>query len=281
MPNHKDLLLGELLVRKEVISQKQLEKALSVQKTNDERLIGEILVELGYISDEELSNHLTDQATKENSYSNKLVDSISEDSTDQQSIGLTYFEKRKSAISFKVKSLWDRLHLSTNIVIIDIMHAWIIMLSIYLDDLPRGKDYKDTLNECIHILNQCIDYTNSHFKTEELLLKIMDYDISDHSKSHIDLINSLNLKKAIIEEININDARQTSQYIREFSSFLKEWFLNHIAIEDRQYSIYLHKNKDKYAFMKEWVQSIKSQNLIRITKDQKLFYDSLKNERDS
>ena len=177
MPSEKDLLLGELLVHNKVINQEQLEEALSIQESNDEKLVGEILVEIGHIKPEDLSKYLADQAKKENEYSNKLVDTISEKPDDQQSHNLKYYDNRKSILSFKVHALWNRLHLSTNIVIIDIMHAWIIMLSIYLDELPRGKDYKNTFNECINILNECIVYTESHFKTEELLLKIMKYEL--------------------------------------------------------------------------------------------------------
>lgn len=52
--------LGELLVEKGVIDNKQLEKALSVQK--DKRaLLGEILVELGFATEEQIAQALTSQ----------------------------------------------------------------------------------------------------------------------------------------------------------------------------------------------------------------------------
>ena len=52
--------LGELLVEREIINQKQLEKALQVQKENG-GLIGEILVDLGFSKEEDIAHALTAQ----------------------------------------------------------------------------------------------------------------------------------------------------------------------------------------------------------------------------
>jgi len=52
--------LGELLVEREVINQKQLEKALQVQKEKG-GLIGEILVDLGFSKEEDIAHALTAQ----------------------------------------------------------------------------------------------------------------------------------------------------------------------------------------------------------------------------
>ncbi len=49
-----DLRVGEFLVESGIISEKQLNEALSLQKDNTERLIGEILVTLGVLSKEDL-----------------------------------------------------------------------------------------------------------------------------------------------------------------------------------------------------------------------------------
>ena len=50
--------LGELLIERGAISEKQLEEALSVQKQKG-GLIGEILVELGFVSEIEIAQSLT------------------------------------------------------------------------------------------------------------------------------------------------------------------------------------------------------------------------------
>ena len=53
--------LGELLMEQGVITRKQLEHALKVQKEKSGGLIGQILVELGYASEEAIAQALTAQ----------------------------------------------------------------------------------------------------------------------------------------------------------------------------------------------------------------------------
>jgi len=52
--------LGELLVERGIITQKQVEKALAVQKEKG-GLIGEVLTELGFVKEEEIAQALTAQ----------------------------------------------------------------------------------------------------------------------------------------------------------------------------------------------------------------------------
>ncbi len=51
--------LGEILVKNNIISRKQLDEALKVQEQHPEKRIGEILIELKHLSDEELLNALS------------------------------------------------------------------------------------------------------------------------------------------------------------------------------------------------------------------------------
>lgn len=52
--------LGELLIERSIINQRQLEKALGIQKEKG-GLIGEILVELGFAKEEDIAQALTAQ----------------------------------------------------------------------------------------------------------------------------------------------------------------------------------------------------------------------------
>jgi type IV pilus assembly protein PilB len=52
--------LGELLIERNIITQEQLDKALSAQKEKG-GLIGEVLVELGFCKEEEIAQALTAQ----------------------------------------------------------------------------------------------------------------------------------------------------------------------------------------------------------------------------
>ncbi len=53
--------LGELLIEQGIINQRQLEKALTIQKERGGGLIGEILVELGFAKEEDIAQALTTQ----------------------------------------------------------------------------------------------------------------------------------------------------------------------------------------------------------------------------
>jgi hypothetical protein len=48
--------LGELLLEADVLTKRQLQKALAMQASGDKRQIGEILIELGYITLEDLTD---------------------------------------------------------------------------------------------------------------------------------------------------------------------------------------------------------------------------------
>ena len=52
--------LGELLIERGILNERQLEKALSIQKEKG-GLIGEILVELGFVKEEDIAQALTAQ----------------------------------------------------------------------------------------------------------------------------------------------------------------------------------------------------------------------------
>ena len=52
--------LGELLIKRGIITQSQLDKALAIQHEKG-GLIGEILVELGFVKDEDIAQSLTAQ----------------------------------------------------------------------------------------------------------------------------------------------------------------------------------------------------------------------------
>ena len=55
--------LGELLLEEDVLTKRQLQKALDLQKSGDKRKIGEILIELGFLTVEDMTDVMMHQAT--------------------------------------------------------------------------------------------------------------------------------------------------------------------------------------------------------------------------
>ena len=55
--------LGELLLEEDVLTKKQLNKALDLQNSGDKRKIGEILIDLGYLTVEDMTDVMMHQAS--------------------------------------------------------------------------------------------------------------------------------------------------------------------------------------------------------------------------
>ncbi len=56
--------LGELLLHGDVLTKRQLNKAIAMQQAGDDRKLGEILVELGYITVDDITDVMMQQASK-------------------------------------------------------------------------------------------------------------------------------------------------------------------------------------------------------------------------
>ena len=55
--------LGEILLEEDVLTKRQLQKAIDLQKGGDKRKIGEILIELGFLTIEDMTEVMMHQAT--------------------------------------------------------------------------------------------------------------------------------------------------------------------------------------------------------------------------
>ena len=55
--------LGDILLEEDVLTKRQLNKALDLQKSGDKRKIGEILIELGYLTIDDLTDIMMEQAS--------------------------------------------------------------------------------------------------------------------------------------------------------------------------------------------------------------------------
>lgn len=86
------------------------------------------------------------------------------------------------------------------------------------------------------ILKELIDYTDSHFKYEEKLFQLHGYPLSEeHQKHHQELISQ------IVEYSNNFDSGKQAMS-SDIMNFLKNWLMNHILKEDKEYVAFF---KDK------------------------------------
>ena len=86
------------------------------------------------------------------------------------------------------------------------------------------------------ILDEMIDYANFHLNSEEKLLLKHDYPEKDnHEAIHQEFRDKTKELKLTIQKKDENAHYQIIEY-------LKDWWMNHILIEDMKYSVFF-KNK--------------------------------------
>ena len=101
--------LGELLLHADIVTKRQLQKAIDIKESGDERRIGEILIDLDYITVADLTEVMMEQATKATSEKEKskrdflLQKQILKSKTKVQPVKQTVIEKKSTELSEDTK----------------------------------------------------------------------------------------------------------------------------------------------------------------------------------
>ena len=101
--------LGELLLHADIVTKRQLQKAIDIKENGDDRRIGEILIDLDYITVADLTEVMMEQATKATSEKEKskrdflLQKQILKSKTKSQPIKQTVIEKKPTELSEDTK----------------------------------------------------------------------------------------------------------------------------------------------------------------------------------
>lgn len=112
----------------------------------------------------------------------------------------------------------------TKIPIIDEQHRAIVSTINSLFYFMQEKRALEALTPLLTMLSQ---YTKIHFDTEESLMKKAGYaDFNDHQSLHRELI-----KETAAVMRRSTDEKNPAIVL----AFLKDWWLNHINMEDRKY----------------------------------------------
>ena len=120
--------------------------------------------------------------------------------------------------------VWES-RLDTGIEVIDSQHKRIVD---YINDLESAKSKADK-HLVTDVIEQLIDYTQSHFGFEEAMLEEAGYKfLKPHKKVH-----ELFIKR--VTEFTVRAAKG-EEIADELHSMLCKWLLNHIANEDRDYA---------------------------------------------
>ncbi len=85
------------------------------------------------------------------------------------------------------------------------------------------------------VIQQAVQYVKNHFQTEEKLMITTKYPgYAEHKKSHDEF--------TLVVVKSVKDFESGKRLVLEkFAYFLKDWILTHVAVMDKQYSIFLRK----------------------------------------
>jgi len=116
------------------------------------------------------------------------------------------------------------------IPIIDEHHRGIVSIINSLHFGMQNNYVKDILSPIVEMMD---DYSRIHFRTEEDFLEKIEYP---NLKSHRELHHELSVQSKKLGRDSILD-RDSQHYM----TFLKQWWINHIRVEDLQFKEHLFK----------------------------------------
>lgn len=123
---------------------------------------------------------------------------------------------------------WDN-SLSVSVAEIDKQHQQLVSRINELNDAMKLGKGKDALGK---ILNALIDYTATHFKTEEKYFDLYKYpDTALHKKEHVAFVQKVSDFKDGFDKGKLS-------ITIELMNFLSDWLKNHIKGTDKKYSAF-------------------------------------------
>jgi hemerythrin len=123
--------------------------------------------------------------------------------------------------------------LSVKVAEIDRQHQQLIRMINDLNDAMRQGKGKSVLGK---IINGLVDYTTTHFTTEEKYFDKFGYpEASSHKQAHTDFVKKVSEFKGEFEKGNIALSIQVMD-------FLSDWLQKHIKGVDKKYGPFFNEN---------------------------------------
>ena len=133
------------------------------------------------------------------------------------------------------KILWSE-SLEVGITLIDKQHReWIE----HYNSVVEAVSANEGASQVVKTLGYLIDYTDTHFKTEEKVMQHNIYpDYEDHKRQHDKLVKTLS---SLVSEYR--DEGPTNIILNSMEIFLNNWLLKHIQEVDSKFIDFIKENK--------------------------------------
>jgi len=140
-------------------------------------------------------------------------------------------ETQEPAKNFEIV-VWEERY-ATGIELIDAQHHQLVNL---VNQLYRACVAKDEVLPTVfkEVMSNLVKYVNFHFNAELKLLHAVNFpDYHNHKKMHEHLIKDI---LAAVKEYSEGSLFVPNRFVRT----LKDWVFGHIAVNDKEYSLFVH-----------------------------------------
>jgi len=136
------------------------------------------------------------------------------------------------AVAADSNIIWKK-EFNTSIVIIDRQHRNLVDIINNLNEAHNQKQEKEILRETILKL---VEYTKNHFGYEEKHMMQYSYlKLDEHKKQHAQFISKM------VDILNTLKKQNYENLTADILEFLKNWTLNHILHDDKEYGNFYSK----------------------------------------
>ena len=128
---------------------------------------------------------------------------------------------------------WDNSY-SVGVRLVDDQHMELINITNKLFNSCKASQ-EEVKRAFLETIQEAVDYTGYHFGTEEKIMEKVDFpDMLTHKKEHHDFV-----REVFGREAELKAGKPIVPL--SFANFLKDWVLNHIAVNDKKMGDYLIK----------------------------------------
>ena len=121
---------------------------------------------------------------------------------------------------------------SLGLKVIDKQHQLLVNLINRMHEVVTLSDDTER-SQVRHIFAELSDYMDSHFKTEDELLKIYNFpEIHSHRQQH----NKIAMQ---LLDLQLSFSKGNRKISLELLEFLNNWFINHILVSDQKYASFI------------------------------------------